>query len=183
MFGTLGFKVSPEHAWYRRELVLDHAIADRQTRIAARPTLNVERLNYFIVALIRWLPTNRGRLLWVEHYETYYPSLHDSFVAVRAGLGEKRSLDDAPGHYFEPHDYEQEDQTEILPAHAADVDIMVGLISLLMAGDWDAWVIADSCVDRIEFWEGNIFFYSEDQSRIARAEALLQTFNCSRELA
>jgi hypothetical protein len=185
MFGSLGFGVSLEHAWYRRALTLDHGIANRQTRIDGKPTFSIERLSYFIVALIRWLPTNRGRLLWVEHYEDYYPypSLHDSFMAIRAGLGEKRSLDDAPGHYFDPHDYEQEDQTEILPAHAADVDMMIGLISLVMVGGWDAWLIADSCADRIEFWEGNIFFYSEDRSSIARAESLLQDFNCSRELA
>jgi hypothetical protein len=46
----------------------------------------------------------------------------------------------------------------------------------------DGWLIAEGSIDRIEFWEGNIFFHSKDAKQIERANALLDSFGCSREL-
>jgi hypothetical protein len=46
----------------------------------------------------------------------------------------------------------------------------------------DGWLIAADA-DRIEFWEGNIFFYSQDTARLAAAEALMSEFECPRTVA
>jgi hypothetical protein len=182
ILGATGFRVSTEHAWYRKALILKGDPADRQSRIGGRPTLDISRLANFAEAINRWLPTNRHRLLWVDHSNSDYPSVYDIFVSARAGLGDARSLSEAPGHYFDSHHYDQQDQTEISPEQAREVGIMVGLMSLIMIGGWDAWLVADNCADRVEFWEGNIFFHSGESSTVARAELLLNDFDCPREL-
>jgi hypothetical protein len=182
ILGASGFSVSVKHAWYRVALVLERNLAAGQARIGGRPTPDVARLARFAEAVNRWLPTNRGRLLWVDHTSVAYPSPHALFMAARAGLGETRPLSAAPGHYFDPHPYDQEDQTEISEEHAKQVGIMLGLMSLIMIGAWDAWLIADNSVNRVEFWEGNIFFHSSETPQIARAKSLMREFNCPEDL-
>lgn len=178
LFGKSGYRVNADQAWYRLALVLEPAIAAKQTRIGGRPTPNVERLPYFAEAVNRWHPTRKHRLLWIDHFEESFPSVRHLFIAARAGLGDTRSLSEAPGHCFEPFDYDERDQTRIEPLQAGETSILVGLMSLLMAGGWDGWLVADGCHDRIEFWEGNIFFHSTEASRLRDAETLMNEFDC-----
>jgi hypothetical protein len=93
-----------------------------------------------------------------------------------------RSPSEAPGHYFDPFPYHECDQTKIPPEQARQTGILVGLMSLIMIGDWDGWLVAEGSSDRIEFWEGNLFFYSSDSSRLADAKALMIEFDCPRDL-
>jgi hypothetical protein len=183
LFGPTGFGISSEQEWCRKTLFLKQSLVAQQTRIGGRPTPDVDRLSYFAGTLNRWLPTDRHRLLWLDDWNSNYPSIYKVFAAARAGLGETRSFSEAPGHYFDSHPYDQEDQMEISPEQAKQVGIIVGLMSLIMVGGWDAWLVADGNVDRIEFWEGNIFFHSSDPAKVAEAEALFSQFNCPRDLA
>jgi hypothetical protein len=50
-----------------------------------------------------------------------------------------------------------------------------------MIDGWDGWLIAEGSADRIEFWEGNLYFYSKDKSRLAEAEALMTEYDCPRQ--
>jgi hypothetical protein len=159
-------------------LILDRGIAARQIRIGGRPTPSVSRLAYFAEALNRWLPTSRARLLWVDHWD----SLYEFFVAARRGLGEIRSLSEAPGHYFDPFPYHERDQLKIPPEQARQIGILIGLMSIVMVGGWDGWLVAEGSSDRIEFWEGNFFFHSNDSSRLADAKALMIEFDCPQDL-
>jgi hypothetical protein len=52
-----------------------------------------------------------------------------------------------------------------------------------MIDGWDGWLVAHGSADRIEFWEGNIFFYSSEKSRLADAKSLMDEFNCPQDLA
>jgi hypothetical protein len=183
LFAQLGFSVSLENRSYRSALQLDDRLAAAQARVGARPPADVARHLSFAAALNRWLPTKRNRLLWVDHWE-YGPYGADDalIVATRAGLEETRSLIEAPGHYFDAHAYEEEDQDAVSREQAHDVALLSGLMSLVMTTKSDAWLIADGCIDRIEFWEGNLFFHSADPSRLALANDLLDQFECSRAL-
>jgi hypothetical protein len=129
----------------------------------------------------RWHPPNLARVLWVDGWDCDFPSTYELFMAARAGLGDTRSLLEAPGHYFDPHPYDERDQTEIPPAQARETGILIGLMLLIMINAWDGWLIAAGGVDRIEFWEGNIFFYSSQRSRLADAETLMNEFGCPRD--
>jgi hypothetical protein len=183
LFGDAGFSVTSNPDLYRVALVLEPKIAARQIRIGGRPTPDVGRLAQFAEALNRWLPPNVHRLLWVDHWANYFPSTYDLFIAARIGLGEKRSLSETPGHYFGPYPYEERDQTNISSEHAQQTGILVGLMSLIMIDGWDGWLVAHGSADRIEFWEGNIFFYSSEKSRLADAKSLMDEFNCPQDLA
>jgi hypothetical protein len=182
LFGKDGFSVNSEQDWYRIELLLEPKVASQQFRIGGRPTSDANRLVSFAETLNRWLPPNRHRLLWVEHWQDSFPSTCDLFMAARVGLGEARSMSEAPGHYFDSFPYDEQDQTKISPEHARQTGILVGLMSLMMIGGWDGWLVADGSADRIEFWEGNLFFHSSERSRLADAESLMDQFHCPRNL-
>src|SRR5688572_3617473 len=90
LYGPAGFSVVSNHALRRNTLTLDGKIAAQQKRIGGRPIVYVDHLAQFAEALNRWYPTNRQRLLWVNHWADDFPSTHALFIAARAGLGETR---------------------------------------------------------------------------------------------
>ncbi len=181
LFGRDGFSVTSNPQMHRTALVLEPTIASRQIRVGGRPTPNVSRLAHFAEALNRWLPPDVHRLLWVDHWNNDFPSTYELFIAARVGLGEARSLSDAPGHYFDPHAYDERDQTKVSPEQARETGILIGLMSLIMINSWDGWLVADRSSDRIEFWEGNIFFYSSERLRLTDATSLMDEFDCPRD--
>jgi len=63
---------------------------------------------------------------------------------------------------------------EITPAQAEDEGLLVGILLWILACGWDAWLLADQTTDAIEFWEGNILFYSEEKRRLSAASTLLR---------
>jgi hypothetical protein len=182
IFGSTGFSVSLDHAWYRRTLVLKEEETRGQSRIGGRPTVDPTQLAFFASEVNSWLPSDRCRLLWVDHWNSDYPSVDQMVVAARLGLGESRSLSEAPGHLFDPFPYHERDQTEMSAGHAKEISILVGLMSFLMIGGWDGWLVTNGSANRVEFWEGNIFFYTKDSSELSSAERLLTQFGCSRTL-
>ena len=103
-------------------------------------------------------------------------------ATARVGLGEQRPLLEAPGHLFDPHDYENLDQLEISEAQWRDVALIASFMSLVMMAEWDGWLIAQGCHDLIEFWEGNVLLYSSDMSRLREGEEILTTFECERRM-
>jgi hypothetical protein len=181
MFGPAGFSIMSNVDMRRIQLVLAPQIASRQDRVGGRPGPDVDRLRYFAEALIRWHPPATPRLLFVSAWNWDFPSVCDLFVAARNGLGETRPLLEAPAHYFDPYAYDERDQTEISREQARETGILAGLIALIMIDGWDGWLIAGNA-DRIEFWEGNIFFYSHEAARLAAAEALMTEFECPRTM-
>jgi hypothetical protein len=181
-FGESGFSAS-EIGDYRTELKLNPTIAVSQIRIGARPPAEVASLFYFVGALNRWLPTDRPRLLWIEHWDSAVFAADDDFVlAARLGCGEARPLAEVPGHYFDPHPYNEQDQLEVSRQQRADLACLVGMTSMVMLTGSDGWLIAGGSQDRIEFREGNLFFHSAEPQRLVEAELLLDNLNCSRTL-
>lgn len=179
IFGGAGFGVSLEHTDYRRELVLDLPNGERQYRIAANLPPHASGLTPFLAAANRWLPTDRARLLWIGHWCSIPADDPAPLVeAARRSLGELRSLEEAPGHLFGAHPYDQAIETRISADHSNDLGLLVGLTILLVLSGSDGWLIAQGSQDRIEFWESHIFFHSTDEARMAEACDLLTTFGC-----
>ena len=103
LLGSAGFSVVSNLQLHRTALRLEPKLASQQMRIGGRPTPQVNRFVEFVETLNRWLPTNQRRLLWVDHWSDAFPSVCELFIAAREGLGETRSISDAPGHYFEAY--------------------------------------------------------------------------------
>ncbi len=175
------FSVSLEQRWYRSALWLDPIHADMQTRIAAKQPDSLSEIPCFVTRLNRWLPTRRARLLWVDHWETLTFCGADSLIAATwRGLGEARPFKEAPGLYLDPQNWDEEIQTAISAPHASALGALVGVIALMMMTYSDGWLIADDGADRVEFWEGNFFFHSDDAAQLERAEAMIDAFGCKR---
>ena len=71
----------------------------------------------------------------------------------------------------------------IRPDIPTKTGLMVGLLAIILIGGWDGWLVAAGSADRIEFWEGNLFFYSDSKSRLAEADEVFTKFDCPRTLA
>jgi hypothetical protein len=174
------FAVVLEPKTSRQMLVLEAGVAGKQTRVAAKPPAQVAQLTHFIGAVNRWLPSNRRRLFWVDHWQLG-GALHNTetlVLAARAGLDEKRSLEDAPGHLFDSHPYGETEALEIGDEHNRDVGVLVGLVTLMITEASDGWLIAEGGNDRVEFWGGSIVLHSAEASRLKAARELFRTFNC-----
>lgn len=176
-----GFAIVSKPDWKRPALVLKPAFAARQTRIGRRAAPAADRLLEFVDAANSWLPSKTRRLLWIENWETNYPNTYPAFVAMRGGLGEQRSLFEAPGHLFDAFPYDERDQLMRTREHDQEAGILVGLLSLVVIGGWDGRLIASGSTDQVEFWEGNIYFYATERSRLANAVALLDGFGCTND--
>ncbi|WP_300975102.1 hypothetical protein [Sphingomonas sp. LHG3406-1] len=178
-FDLSDFSVSDEHRWYRRALVLKADIASTQTRLVAAPPSNASRLPYFIDAVNRWFPSQTRRLLWIAHWEENTHHFGSSFLtAARRGLGEMRSIDEAPGHVFDAHPYAELDQLELSLEHQTEAGLLAGFLGQLIVTESDGWLIADGCTDRFEVWEGNVLFHSASSERIADARVIIKAFDC-----
>ncbi|MGH7024711.1 MAG: hypothetical protein ACREEB_14135 [Caulobacteraceae bacterium] len=181
LFGTEGFSISFEHAWYRLALRLDHSEASQQTRIAAHQPTELVRVPDFVRRLNRWLPSNQARLLWVDHWNAGAYGFEDAIVAAaRVGWGEPRPIEEAPGFYFDRQNWAEEDQVQVLPSQAEAMGALVGLLSILMLTESDGWLISSECPDRIEFWEGNFFFHTKENEQLALGRTIMDEFGCVR---
>lgn len=100
--------------------------------------------------------------------------------AAWRGLGEQRSLVEAPGLYLGGQDWDEQDQTQVTAAQAESLGLLVGVVAMMMITGSDGWLISEGGVDRVEFWEGNFFFHSGDAGQIARANEIVDEFRCVR---
>jgi hypothetical protein len=176
---TTGFNVTSNAG--RNSLGLRSDIASPQTRVEASPPI-ANRLSDFAAALIQWHTSDRERLVWMESWNDLPPSQYAFVIAARNGLGESRSLSEAPGHYFDAHPYREQDQLAISPQHAKELSHMVGFVAAMVINEWDGWLVAVDSSDRIEFWEGNVLFYSSDHAQLASARSMIGLFGCDLKL-
>jgi hypothetical protein len=178
VFGPGGLHVDLRDTSYRTALVFNGPQAAAQRRLGCGLPQRLSALTRFAAALNRWLPTDRRRLLWVDHWENNFPSSAEAFMAVRRGLGEARSLDETPGHLFDAHPYHEEDQLEISAAHGRELGLLLGMMLVILAEGWDGWLLAEGESDRVEFWERNVFFHSAEPARIEAAQDLTTDYGC-----
>jgi hypothetical protein len=148
-------------------------------RLGARPPADIAVIPDFVRALNRWLAADGERLLWIDHWEGFD---HAIIPLIRAGLGEVRLSDEAPGYLFDAQDWSVEDQAEVSTEIARNMGELIGLAALVMMTRSDGWLLSPDSADRIEFWEGNFFFYSQDRDQIIRAYTIVDQFGCSRDL-
>jgi hypothetical protein len=154
-------------------LLTNEAIASTQTRIARGGLRDGRTLAGFCRTAIRWLPEGSRRAIAITDAWSGLGDALPALEAIRRGLGEERPLKDVPIHVTDVHSWTL-DQLEMTPSQVCEEGLLVGILSLVLSCGWDAWLLADGCSDAIEFWEGNILFYSDRQSQLSKAKALLR---------
>ncbi len=155
-----------------------HPTLDRQARIGGSGPGPQFNINAFSHAVFDWLGGEMSYLLWISHWANDVLSFYQVFEAARKGLGAADELAKTPGHLFDPAPTWDLDEAYSSAEQRANINTACGLISLLQLATWDGWLLAENRPDRIEFWEGNVFFYSADPARLNTAKSILAAFKC-----
>lgn len=181
LFGASGFAVTswPRADWHT-QLRLG---GPQQAMFGCQPPPSVSSATAFIRATNRWFRSEWMRLLWINQWEDGATgSLKHLVEAARRGDGAGTTLHEAPGLLFDAHPYHKEDQTEISTSHSHELGLLAGYALLMIASGSYGWLMAEGERDRIEFWEGNLIFYSDQPAQLARARALAESFDCPARL-
>lgn len=142
-------------------------------RVEARPHGDIASLGSCLDSIFRWLPPDTSRLFCINDWGFGALAQPYSFVAVaRQGIGEHRPLLEAPIHYFPSLSWTW-DALEETEDQKRESGILAGLAISVMSFGWDAWLAAEGSDDAIEFWEGNILFYSPDDEKLEDARSML----------
>jgi hypothetical protein len=145
-------------------------------RVEACPRGKIAVLGAFLDNIFRWLPPDTSRILFIRDWgfgalAQPYPFV----IAAREGIGERRTLLEAPVHYFPALSWTW-DALEETDEQRRESGLLSGLVIPMMTFGWDGWLAAENCEDAIEFWEGNILFYSADERKLEDARVLLTNF-------
>ncbi len=132
------------------------------------------QLGSFSSSLVRWLPNNFTRMLWLDDWNTYPAYKMATFKKIRQAYHEARDIIDAPGHLFEPFDgdddafYEHEES-----------GVLCGLVFMVLSFDWRGYIISKDCADHIILADETVVFYSDNDIRFNQAISLAERFGLS----
>lgn len=170
-----------EGSFYGRSVSLKHR-SETICRCGGRPILDLSLVPSFIVDVNRWLPNRHPRLLYICHFEEGFPSPIDALRTLHGDSGRAADGDPPRGYLFPMLDYDLADQAAIETELYRETSLLVGLVGLILLGGWDAILFCPDREEWIEFWEGNILFYSVSDGRLQQAELLLQNYGCPARL-
>ena len=167
------FAVSLENEWYRRLLYRVGDGADKSQRIGRFLDPHPFQLSYVFLALADWLPKNTHRLLWIDHFADGFPSQKRHFLNILGGDLPSNHLVANPAILLGPFSDDLMDQQAGTPEQDIEGEALITLCTLLSVGHWDAKLLSNNSTDYVEFWEGNVLFYSESTEALDRAAKLL----------
>ena|ERR1039458_6274915 len=124
------------------------------------------RLHDFASRVNEWLPQNVSQLIWISNWETSPPDQFLLFEKLRAGCGEVRQLIESPGHLFEP-----------AAPSTSEKAIANGIIFLILAFNWEGYLVAESCNDHIYLGDECLSFFSADDKKLKAATDMVQSFD------
>ena len=139
------------------------SFASFQNRLMVTLPREAHRLQSLSSCLNDWLPNNHSRLLWLSNWETDPPEQIVLFEKVRLGCGESRHVIDAPAHLFE---------APILQERV----VLSGLVFLILALNWEGYLVADSCNDHVYLGDECLSFFSADDKKLKVATDMVQSF-------
>lgn len=170
------FAVSLENAWYRRLLYPVESVEDRLHRIERYFDPDPMQCPSLFLAMSEWLPKGSHRLLWIDHIEEVFPSQKNHFLSVLDPNCRPDHLVENPAIVFGPFSDDIWDEEVGSYEQNLEAEALVTLCSLLTIGTWDAKLLTAGSTDYIEFWEGNVLFYSESVDSLKEANELLETY-------
>ncbi|HEX3624144.1 MAG TPA: hypothetical protein VH280_01835 [Verrucomicrobiae bacterium] len=121
-----------------------------------------DNLIYFSARLTDLLPGDSSRIIWLSDWNNF-PFQVIPFEKIRAGCGESRPIFDAQGHLFESATEEEN-------------GILAGLIFLIMAFNWSAYVVVRESADYVYLGDEYIIFSSSNGKQTEEASKLMKDF-------
>ncbi|WP_120502764.1 hypothetical protein [Sulfitobacter mediterraneus] len=171
------YAVSLENEWYRRLLYRVGEGADKSGRVARFFDPNPFQFSYAFLAMADWLPKNTHRLLWIDHLEDGYPSQKQHFLNILGDGLPSDHLVKNPAILLGPLSNDLMDQKVGTPEQNIEGEALITLCTVLSVGNWDAKLLTAGSTDYVEFWEGNVLFYSESTEALNRAVKLLDFYD------
>ena len=170
------YAVSLENDRYRRILYRVGDGADKSERVARFFDPNPLEFSYVLLSIADWLPKSTHRLLWIDYCTDGFPSQKPHFLKI---LGDDLPSDHLvanPAILLGPFSDDLTDQQAGTPEQIIESEALVILSTLLCIGHWDAKLLTNGSTDYVEFWEGNVLFYSESTEALDRAAELLDFY-------
>ncbi len=175
-FAKLGFTVSTAASWYGYRIDYERSIKRRLADLSIRPVLHSALLPTFLLELVRWVSQGSSRLLWIEHYKSGFLSFEMSFHSLLGRIENISSLNESPGFYFEPIDVQEAFNQSLEAEPSAELEKMLSLLCVVLLAEWDAKLLSLDGCDHVEFWEGNVVFYSDSLEKIKLAREVAERF-------
>ncbi|PRY78407.1 hypothetical protein CLV80_104376 [Yoonia maritima] len=170
------FAVSLENPEYRRLLYRIGNGTDKSERIGRFLDLDPFNLSYVFLSMADWHPKSTHRLLWIDHFSDGFLSQKRNFLKILGDDLPSNHLAENPGILLGPLSDELMDQLAGTHQQRTEAEELATLCILLSVGNWDAKLLTSGSTDYIEFWEGNIFFYSESIEALHRATKILNFY-------
>lgn len=171
------YAVSLESKEYRRLLYRVGDGADKPQRITRFLDPRPSQFPYIFLAMADWLPNNSHRLLWIDHFDDGFPSPKRHFLNVLGDDLPSDHLVENPAILLGPLSNDLMYQLAGTPEQNIETEALVTLCTLLSIGNWDAKLLTTGSTDYVEFWEGNVLFYSESTEALDRAAELLKFYD------
>ncbi|WP_072777858.1 hypothetical protein [Marivita hallyeonensis] len=124
-----------------------------------------------------WLPKTSQRLLWIDHFSDGFPSQNRHFLNILGQGFASDYLVENPAILLAPLSDDLLDQLAGTHEQNAEAEALIALCTLLSVSGWDAKLLTSGSTDYVEFWEGNVFFYSESNDALNRAAELFDFYD------
>lgn len=171
------YAVSLENEKYRRLLYRVGRGADKTQRLERSFDPEPLQVPHLMLSMANWLPKNTHRLLWIDHFNDGFPSQKRSFLNILGDDLPSEHLLANPAILLGPLSDDLMDQLAGTPQQNYEAEALISLCTLLTVGEWDAKLMTEKSTDYIEFWEGNVLFYSENTEALERAAELLELYD------
>jgi len=174
--GRFGMQPAAANEAYGQTLLpLDPRSMDELQRIEARADLDCANVSALLLRIIGWGGFSGARLLWVSSTFSVYPDVSRLYYGLLARFGDSQSLMDRQAILF---DGLGGDIYDVFADESIreEVETLVSALSVILLGSWDAFLLSEASGSFVEFWEGNILFYTSRKDAASEAEAIIAEF-------
>jgi hypothetical protein len=137
--------------------------SSEQEKIMTTMPRGAAALNRLSAELAQWLSCHSSRMLWLSNWQTDPAHPLILFEKIRIGCGELRHIIEAPGHLFEE-------------SNENESAILTGLMFLIMAFDWEAYVVTQNHGEFVYLGDEHIVYSSADGEKMKEVSSLNATF-------
>jgi hypothetical protein len=136
----------------------------QDTRLMVNLPKQPLRLSGLATSLVQWTSQGSTLMLWLSNWESDPPEPFHLFQAFRAGAGLSDSLIDVPAMSFES-------------STPSDLMMASNLIFLILAFNWEGYLLAEGDHDHIYLGDECFSFFSSKAQRLKNANQIVNSFD------